>query len=73
LPVATVGGAAVRIMSGLSGTPTLLVMVILNVVMIGAAAWFLSQQETTRERVTVELVRLITVCLEHEKRRPEPP
>jgi len=62
-----------RVVASLTATPTLLVMVLLNTVMIGAAAWFLNSQEVTRGKVTTELVKLITVCLDHEQRRPNPP
>ena len=41
-------GIADRVVSGLTGTPTLLVMVLLNVAMIAAAAWFLEAQEDNR-------------------------
>jgi hypothetical protein len=71
--IVTAGNTAARVMASLAGTPTLLVMVILNIAMIGAAAWFLSQQETTRGHITTELIKLITVCLEHDKRQAAPP
>jgi len=66
--------AATKVAASLVTVPTLLVMVLLNVALIGAAAWFLNQQEQGRVRVTTELVKLITSCLDQKHdRKAEPP
>lgn len=60
--VSAVGDTANRIVAGLIGTPTLLVMVLLNVVMIGVAGWYLSRLEDYRHLERLETIRLFSAC-----------
>lgn len=53
------GKVATGAISALAGTPTLLVMVILNLGMIGAAAWFLQERSLATERV---IIRMMATC-----------
>jgi hypothetical protein len=59
--------AATRIaesaIDGLRTTPTLLVMVILNCVMIGAAAWYLLKLEENRQRERERFTTILERCM----------
>lgn len=49
------GKVASNVVTALTTTPTLLVMVLLNMTMIGAAAWFLSVKDASANR-TVQII-----------------
>lgn len=61
---------ASNVVGGLVGTPTLLVMVVLNVIMIVAAAWFLAKMEDNRHEERVKAGDLFAQCM---SRVPQPP
>ena len=50
------------VVGGLVGTPTLLVMVVLNIAMIGVAGWFLHSQETQRRDTLRQLLAIVADC-----------
>lgn len=63
---ATVGDAASRVIGSLSGTPVLMLIILLNIAMIGTAGWFLLQQEHYRHAERLKLAELLEVCLRKE-------
>lgn len=70
------GRVADNIVTGLSGTPALLLIVILNIAMILAAAYYLSKQEEYRAATISQVTRLLTICfgqLPEPNHRPEGP
>jgi hypothetical protein len=57
------GDTANRIVAGLTGTPTLLVMVVLNVALIGVAGWYLSALEGYRHIERLETIKFFAACM----------
>ena len=55
----------------LTGTPTLMVMVILNIAMIGTAGWYLTNQEDYRHIERLEFIALLKTCLFDRVEKPE--
>jgi hypothetical protein len=61
--VSVVSDAAIRVVAGLVGTPTLLVMVLLNIALIGAAAWYLQTLEGYRHIERLETIKFFAACM----------
>jgi hypothetical protein len=62
-------GAANRTISALSGTPVLLVMVLLNVAFIGAAAYYLRSQQ---DHAFTLVDKIFDRCLPEHLKPPSP-
>lgn len=68
--VAASANALNRIVNVLATAPTLLVVVLLNVAMIGTAGWFLNAQESMRHRTLAKLLEVVAACVTtHERER----
>lgn len=50
------GKVAVGIVGALAGVPTLLVMVILNISLIGASAWYLHERDNDAARMVTSVI-----------------
>lgn len=57
------GRVAESIVGGLTSTPLLLVLVLINSAFIGGAAWFLLQQEHYRHDERMMLGELLKYCI----------
>lgn len=62
------GRVAENIVSGFANTPTLLLIVILNVAMIVAAAYYLAAQETNRINTANQITELLRLCIDPNAR-----
>ena len=56
-------GVASAVVGGFTGAPVLLLIVILNVVAMGVAGYFLVQQDAHRQQNTKELLTLLSSCI----------
>lgn len=68
--IATSGKVAETLIGGLSATPTLLLIVILNIVAMIVAGWYLTSQETLRKQSFDQVLSIISVCVGDNVRRP---
>jgi hypothetical protein len=59
----TTGKVASDVVSGLVGTPALLAVVVLNVVAMGIAAWFLVKLADATTARTAQLMQMISDCM----------
>lgn len=57
------GRVAENIVSGLANAPTLLLIILLNLAMILAAAYFLAQMEKTRAATAAQIADLLRLCI----------
>jgi hypothetical protein len=64
------GAAAQQIIASLRSTPTLLVMVLLNIAIIGIAGWYLNNQEHNRFQTLNTVLKLIGDCHDQKGRLP---
>lgn len=64
--VATAGETAKEVIVSLGAQPVLLLVLLLNMCMIGAAAWFLLAQEEYRHEERKEIIKLFSVCMGEE-------
>jgi hypothetical protein len=58
-----IGEAAKSVASSLGGSPVLLVVVLLNVLMISGAAYFLARQEQYRHLERMQVMGLFADCI----------
>jgi hypothetical protein len=66
LPTSTVqvaGQAATDVIGGLKQQPLMLAIVILNLIGIGAAVWFVNNLEERQHARSVELLKMIRECV----------
>jgi CHASE1-domain containing sensor protein len=61
------GRVAENIVSGLANTPTLLFIILLNVTMIVAAAYYLAEQERNRINTANQITDLLRLCISKEE------
>lgn len=61
--VATGGKVAGDLIGGLSSTPVLLLIVVLNIAAMAVAGWYLTSQETLRAQSFDRLLNIISVCV----------
>jgi hypothetical protein len=61
--VSLVSDTTMRVVAGLVGTPTLLVMVLLNMALIGVAGWYLQSLEGYRHLERMETIRFFAACM----------
>jgi hypothetical protein len=54
-----IGAVASNVVSSLAATPTLLVLVLLNVFMMGVGAWYLNTQQEHRHKERLEALRMV--------------
>jgi hypothetical protein len=59
----TTGKVASDVVSGLVGTPALLAVVVLNVVAMGIACWFLAKLADATQSRTALMMQLIADCM----------
>lgn len=59
----TTGKVASDVVSGLIGTPALLSIVVLNVVAMAVACWFLAKLADATASRTTQMMQLISDCL----------
>jgi hypothetical protein len=59
----TTGKVASDVVSGLVGTPALLAVVVLNVIAMGIACWFLAKLADATASRTTQMMQLISDCL----------
>lgn len=60
------GRVAENIVSGLANTPVLLFIILLNVTMIVAAAYYLAKQEESRIATAMQITELLKLCIERK-------
>lgn len=60
------GRVAESIIGGLASTPTLLFIILLNVAMIAAAAYYLAEQERNRINTANQITELLKLCIERK-------
>lgn len=65
--VQTSGRVAESIIGGLASTPTLLFIILLNVTMIVAAAYYLAEQERNRINTANQITDLLRLCIAQDK------
>ena len=65
------GRVAEGIVTGLTGTPVLLLIVLLNIAMIVAAAHFLGKLEDTRAKNALQLTDLFRLCITNAREEAE--
>jgi hypothetical protein len=57
------GQLAAEVVSGLKGQPLMLAIIILNLIGIGAAVWFVNNLEERQHARSVELLKMIRECV----------
>jgi hypothetical protein len=63
------GRVAEQLAGGLTSQPMLIAVLILNVSMILAAAYYLAQQETNRINTANQVTDLLRLCIEQHRQR----
>jgi hypothetical protein len=61
--VQAVGSAATDVIAGLKQQPLMLAIIILNLIGIGAAVWFVNNLEERQHARSVELLKMIRECV----------
>jgi hypothetical protein len=59
----TTGKVASEVVSGLVGTPALLAVVVLNVVAMAVACWFLAKLADATASRTAQMMQMISDCM----------